>query len=171
MSGKGRGNARRWVFDGDGTVGAKVDPPVGFISGDFKTGGDSNSVERLTQQDKIKQSANAVARQPVQRIFMSGIMMFMMGNTLQIFSIMMLGMAVVQPLTGIMGTNKTFERFENRGVDLTMAKLTYAGLHVVSFAIVCWKLNKMGLLPSAWELGAQPTLKSPLEFSSGYVTA
>jgi len=68
-------------------------------------------------------------------------MMFMSGNTLQIFSIMMLGMAMWTPIRGLLETGKVFERYEDRGVDLVMPKLIYIALNLGGFALVCWKLR------------------------------
>jgi len=98
-------------------------------------------------------------------------MMFMSGNTLQIFSIMMLGMAMWTPIRGLLETGKVFERYEDRGVDLVMPKLIYIALNLGGFALVCWKLSYMGLLPSTWELSPVPRLRMPLEFSSGGITS
>eukprot|EP00954_Amorphochlora_amoebiformis_P019122 1330603-Amorphochlora_amoeboformis.AAC.1 len=83
-----------------------------------------------------------------------------------------------------MNFTPVFERYEGRGVDLVMPKLIYVALNLagfvshstqleslsvlkfvnlvlnpVRFALVCWKLNSMGLLPSAWELAAEPKLR------------
>mmetsp|Transcript_11484 Transcript_11484/g.18395 ORF Transcript_11484/g.18395 Transcript_11484/m.18395 type:complete len:115 (+) Transcript_11484:555-899(+) len=113
----------------------------------------------------------ATASSPMKQILMTGVMMFMSGNTLQIFSIMMLGMAMWTPIRGLLETGKVFERYEDRGVDLVMPKLIYIALNLGGFALVCWKLSYMGLLPSTWELSPVPRLRMPLEFSSGGITS
>eukprot|EP00468_Gymnochlora_sp_CCMP2014_P003399 CAMPEP_0167747448 /NCGR_PEP_ID=MMETSP0110_2-20121227/4292_1 /TAXON_ID=629695 /ORGANISM="Gymnochlora sp., Strain CCMP2014" /LENGTH=192 /DNA_ID=CAMNT_0007632361 /DNA_START=1 /DNA_END=579 /DNA_ORIENTATION=- len=160
---------RKWTFEDEPStaVTTKVSPPIGFIAGDFNGGGDDSNVRRIEMDEKVKASAMATARSPFKQILMTGFMMFMTGNTLQIFSIMMLGMAMWTPISGLLNTGKVFERYEERGVDLLMPKLVYIGLNCAGFALVCWKLNSMGLLPSAWELAAAPQFRKPLEHAVG----
>jgi len=80
---------------------------------------------------------------------MTGIMMYMSGNSLQIFSIMMVFMAFKNPLMGILATNQAFERFETDGnrTRLLQVKLAYVAMQVVALALGVWKVNSMGLLP------------------------
>mmetsp|Transcript_17581 Transcript_17581/g.42909 ORF Transcript_17581/g.42909 Transcript_17581/m.42909 type:complete len:182 (+) Transcript_17581:73-618(+) len=167
-----RFSKRKWTFEEDpvgagGTSTMKVQAPIGYIAGDFKGTGDESNVRRIEMDEKIKQSAMAMATSPGKQILMTGVMMFMTGNTLQIFSIMMLGMAMWTPISGLLNTGKVFERYENRGVDLVMPKLIYVALNLAGFALVCWKLNSMGLMPAAWELGAVPELRMQMDFAAG----
>eukprot|EP00472_Partenskyella_glossopodia_P008555 CAMPEP_0197515350 /NCGR_PEP_ID=MMETSP1318-20131121/517_1 /TAXON_ID=552666 /ORGANISM="Partenskyella glossopodia, Strain RCC365" /LENGTH=144 /DNA_ID=CAMNT_0043063703 /DNA_START=120 /DNA_END=554 /DNA_ORIENTATION=- len=141
--------------------------PEGYIAGDFKGTSDDSNVRRIEMGEKIKQSAMATASSPMKQILMTGVMMFMTGNTLQIFNIMMLGMAMWTPISGLLNTTKVFERYEDRGVDLVMPKLIYIALNFAGFALVCYKLSNMGLLPSTWEWGPAPQHRSPMEFAVG----
>lgn len=97
---------------------------------------------------KVKK-AWEVALGPVKNLPMTGIMMYMSGNSLQIFSIMMVFMAFKTPIMGLLATNQAFERFEtegNRG-KLLQAKLAYILMQCVALALGVWKVNEMGLLP------------------------
>ncbi|AEO68744.1 uncharacterized protein THITE_121508 [Thermothielavioides terrestris NRRL 8126] len=91
-----------------------------------------------------------VALGPIKSLPMTAIMMYMSGNSLQIFSIMMVYMAFKNPIMGILGTNQAFERFET---DSNRAKI----FQLVALALGIWKVNSMGLLPTtrsdwlAWE--------------------
>jgi hypothetical protein len=90
-----------------------------------------------------------VALGPIKSLPMTGIMMYMSGNSLQIFSIMMVFMAFKNPIMGILGTNQAFERFEtetNRA-KMLQVKLAYVAMQVVALALGIWKINGMGLLP------------------------
>jgi len=80
---------------------------------------------------------------------MTAIMMYMSGNSLQIFSIMMVGMAFKNPIMGMMATNQAFERFESEGnkSSLVMVKAVYVGMQILALALGIWKVNGMGLLP------------------------
>jgi ER membrane protein complex subunit 4 len=90
-----------------------------------------------------------VALAPAKNIPMTAIMMYMSGNSLQIFSIMMVFMAFKNPIIGIMALNSAFERFEtpeNRG-QLFQVKMAYIGTQIMALSLGIWKVNSMGLLP------------------------
>jgi hypothetical protein len=90
-----------------------------------------------------------VALGPVKGLPMTAIMMYMSGNTLQIFSIMMVVMAFKNPIMGIIATNQAFARFEtdsNRS-QIMSVKLLYVAMQVLALGVGVWKINSMGLLP------------------------
>ena len=97
---------------------------------------------------------------------MQAIMMYMSGNSLQIFSIMMTFMIFKTPIQGIMATNTAFTRFETEGTKgkLWGIKIVYILCNCLLLALGVWKVNGMGLLPTtrsdwlAWE-----TARDPLE--------
>jgi hypothetical protein len=97
---------------------------------------------------KVKK-AWEVALGPIKNLPMTGIMMYMSGNSLQIFSIMMVFMAFKNPIAGLIATNQAFERFEtetNKG-KIIQVKLAYVLMQLVALALGVWKVNAMGLLP------------------------
>ncbi|KAK4099297.1 hypothetical protein N658DRAFT_498444 [Parathielavia hyrcaniae] len=125
---------------------------------------DTKAVQRKAptpdEMDTLKlKKAWEVALAPIKSLPMTGIMMYMSGNSLQIFSIMMVFMAFKNPIMGIIGTNQAFERFEtetNR-TKILQVKLTYVVMQLLALALGIWKVNGMGLLPTtrsdwlAWE--------------------
>ena len=80
---------------------------------------------------------------------MNGIMMYMSGNSLQIFSIMMVFMLFKGPIQGLMNTNNAFVKFETDGTraKLRAVKLVYILMQFVLLGVGVWKVNAMGLLP------------------------
>ena len=98
---------------------------------------------------------------------MNAIMMYMSGNSLQIFSIMMVFMLFKNPITGIFATNEVFRRFESEGTrkQLWVVKACYVLMNCVALSLGIWKVNGMGLLPTtrsdwlAWETERQPLEK------------
>lgn len=90
-----------------------------------------------------------VALAPVKGLPMTGIMMYMSGNSLQIFSIMMVFMAFKNPLMGLISTNQAFERFqtESNSAQMLQVKLVYVAMQLLALALGVWKINAMGLLP------------------------
>jgi hypothetical protein len=84
-----------------------------------------------------------VALAPVKQLPMTAIMMYMSGNSLQIFSIMMVGMAFKNPIMGLMATNQAFEKFESPGLreKLLMVKVVYVAMQIIALALGVWKVN------------------------------
>lgn len=97
---------------------------------------------------KVKK-AWEVALAPVKNLPMTAIMMYMSGNSLQIFSIMMVFMAFKNPLMGLTAVNQAFERFESETnkAKMLQVKLAYVAMQFVALALAVWKVNSMGLLP------------------------
>ncbi len=97
---------------------------------------------------KVKK-AWEVALGPVKGLPMTFIMMYMSGNSLQIFSIMMVFMAFKNPITGLIGTNQAFERFETQSnrAKMLQVKLAYVAMQLLALGLGIWKVNAMGLLP------------------------
>lgn len=76
-------------------------------------------------------------------------MMYMSGNSLQIFSIMMVFMLFKGPIQGLINTSTVFAKFETEGTraKLLGVKLVYILMQFGLLALGVWKVNAMGLLP------------------------
>ncbi|KAK4234704.1 ER membrane protein complex subunit 4 [Achaetomium macrosporum] len=148
---------------------AGIPDPPGFpssisVSSSKKDAKDSKAVQRKPptpdEMDTLKlKKAWEVALAPIKSLPMTAIMMYMSGNSLQIFSIMMVFMAFKNPFMGILSTNQAFERFEtdSNRARIFQVKLAYVAMQLVALALGVWKVNSMGLLPTtrsdwlAWE--------------------
>ncbi|ROT41879.1 DUF1077-domain-containing protein [Sodiomyces alkalinus F11] len=103
---------------------------------------------------------------PAKSLPMTAFMMYMSGNSLQIFSIMMVFMAFKNPLIGLLNVNAAFARFESESNrdKMLQVKMAYVAMQILALAVGVWKINAMGLLPTtrsdwlAWE-----HLREPLE--------
>ncbi|KAI9842726.1 MAG: hypothetical protein M1838_003006 [Thelocarpon superellum] len=147
------------------------DPP-GFSA----SGSTSNKRSAVTKQParepptteetdtlKLKKSWE-LALAPAKQLPMNAIMMYMSGNSLQIFSIMMVFMLFMNPVKGLVGINQAFARFETEGTRtrLWAVKGVYVLMQFVALALGIWKVNGMGLLPTtrsdwlAWETAREP---------------
>ncbi|KAI5923669.1 hypothetical protein F4810DRAFT_668393 [Camillea tinctor] len=117
------------------------------------------------EMDELKlKKAWEVATAPVKSLPMTAIMMYMSGNSLQIFSIMMVYMAFKNPVLGLLATGTALDRFEsdtNRS-RMLQVKLAYVAMQLLALAVGVWKVNAMGLLPTtrsdwlAWEAQRDP---------------
>ncbi|KAK1148662.1 hypothetical protein N8T08_008547 [Aspergillus melleus] len=151
---------------------SSIPDPPGFSS--RKEGGKNRSQQQSTsssapskpvETDTLKlKKAWEIALAPSKQIPMNAIMMYMSGNSLQIFSIMMVFMLFKGPIQGLINTNGVFAKFETDGTKgkLLGVKAMYVLMQLVLLALGVWKVNAMGLLPTtrsdwlAWESERQP---------------
>jgi hypothetical protein len=75
--------------------------------------------------------------------------MYMSGNSLQIFSIMMVFMLFKNPITAILNIQRTFIPFETAGNkdQMLLVKLVFVATNGLLLALGIWKVNGMGLMP------------------------
>lgn len=101
-----------------------------------------------TETLKLKK-AWEVALGPSKQIPMNAIMMYMSGNSLQIFSIMMVFMLFKGPIQGLIATNPAFAKFEtdSNRAKLWGCKAVYVLMQLALLGLGIWKVNSMGLLP------------------------
>ena len=177
----------KWVGELEKPPQAKSKPnnlpePPGFSTGTSVTKKQSKDKDNKTQPrkpptpeelDTLKlKKAWEVALAPVKGLPMTAIMMYMSGNSLQIFSIMMVFMAFKNPLAGLMSTNQAFERFQTEGNagKMLQTKIVYVAMQILALAVGVWKVNAMGLLPTTrsdwlmWELQRQPLEHAAVAF-------
>ena len=117
------------------------------------------------------QKAYQFAMSQVQAIGMTGFMMYMAGSGVQIFSMMVVGNGLFQPIKAIMASGKTFERFADASTDVTGPRLVFCAIQLAGLAMGLYKLNSMGLLPthaSDWVSGMKPP--TPVEHAYGGTT-
>ena len=111
-----------------------------------------------------------MALSPAKSIPMNGFMLYMSGNSIQIFSILVTVMLLFNSMKAIMGTYAAFDRFRATGTDkegspttpakqktrnavladpLLMPMIAFAVLNAANLALGVWKCGAMGLLPTA----------------------
>ena len=89
-----------------------------------------------------------ISYSPGKQLFQMGLMLWMSGSGIHIFSIMMTFMAMMSPVKGIMNMQATFKPFEGmEKVDLAMPKVIFVALNLVGLSMGMYKLAGMGLLP------------------------
>ncbi|KAK0302902.1 hypothetical protein LTR01_008457 [Friedmanniomyces endolithicus] len=113
-----------------------------------------------SEMDTLKiKKAWELALAPAKQLPMNAIGMYMTGNSLQIFSIMMVFMLFKAPIQAILKIQNTFQRLEtdtNRQ-QMLVVKAAFVGCNLLALALGLWKVNGMGLLPTtrsdwlAWE--------------------
>jgi hypothetical protein len=137
----------RWRFElateGGSKPSSVVPKPFCFQS-EYRT--DENIVAATVspQQEKAmkEQEAYRVAVSPGTGLFTTAFMLWMSGSTLQIFSIMMIGMAFVNPVKAIAGVNDTFSRFEQgeHPISLKLPKLIFLLIQILALCLAAYKV-------------------------------
>jgi hypothetical protein len=181
--------ARRWGFDlhtnayrpGDGSSGLELAKtreelatkevasvePLGFLR-DFDHLGveeDDSSKKKQVSIEKLKlKRAMEIGYAPGKNLLMTGFMLWMSGANVNIFSMMITGMAVINPIKALFNVNGAYKALDDGKLDLTMAKLTYLAMNLLGLAMGLYKCATMGLLPltsSDWVvlLGNRPALE------------
>lgn len=149
--------------------------PSGYINGDFSDDQSTKqTVNQSKQGDLLYQSALNTGLAPGKQLLMTAFMLWMSGNSLQIFSIMMLGMAFFQPLTKMFNVNQEFQRFESKAIDhsvnLTIPKLVFVASNMAGVCLALYKCQSMGLLPTSAADWLPSDVRHNYDFSGGQVS-
>jgi ER membrane protein complex subunit 4 len=152
----------QWVLDLNSTPPSKPKPgtfadPPGFTSSTqvSRSKGGKNAVAprkppSQEEMDTLKlKKAWELAIAPAKQLPMNAIGMYMTGNSLQIFSIMMVFMLFKAPIGALMNIQGTFQRLETDGnrPQMIVVKLAFVACNCLALALGIWKVNGMGLLP------------------------
>lgn len=156
----------QWVIDLSSPAPARskassnIPDPPGFSSKKQKQVSTHKPPTQTEHDTLLLKKAWELSFQPAKSIPMNAIMMYMSGNSLQIFSIMMVFMLFKTPIQGLMNTNQAFSRFERSDRihgKLLGVKIVYCVMQLALLAMGVWKVDRMGLLPTtrsdwlAWE--------------------
>eukprot|EP00924_Labyrinthula_sp_SR-Ha-C_P016666 augustus_masked-scaffold_6-processed-gene-11.8-mRNA-1 protein AED:0.04 eAED:0.04 QI:0/0.25/0.2/0.4/0.75/0.6/5/1637/199 len=109
-------------------------------------------LQSVNRSSAARRSLNSLSYSPGRQLFMTAFMLWMSGSTLNIFSIMMTGMALWSPVKSLLSTSSSFAKFSSDDVGLAdseilQAKAIFIGLNLVGLAMGAYKLSSMGLLP------------------------
>lgn len=101
---------------------------------------------------------------------MNLLIMYMAGNSISIFPIMMVGMSLIRPLKAIVTTTQTFKSFEVNN-NIILQKFIFFIGNLINIGLALYKCHSMGLLPthaSDWLAFVDPQQR--VEFSDGGVS-
>jgi len=121
---------------------------------------------RDTDHNLIVKKSWDIALGPMRQIPMNLFIMYMSGNSISIFPIMMIGMLFLRPIKALIQINTTFKMIE--GNQSILQKLIYLVGNLLCCGLALYKCQSMGLLPthaSDW----LDFIESPqrIEFSGG----
>jgi hypothetical protein len=108
----------------------------------------------------------SLALGPLKQLPMNLFIMWMAGNTVSLFPMMMVGMMFFRPVQTLIGYKEAFKTLVGDQAIFQKAVFIFGNLVVVAMAV--YKINSMGLLPtyqSDWLEFQEP--REILEFSGG----
>jgi len=167
-------NKSRWQLEFNrSNGGSELPSPPGYTQGPTSVHHDSN---RETDPNlKIKRSWD-VALGPIKQVPMNLFIMYMSGNTISIFPIMMVIMMMVRPVKSMFSVKQTFKSFESGSggisTNIIGQKLVFVLGNIAQLALAMYKCHGMGLLPthaSDWLGFADPIQRA--EYSIGGIGA
>eukprot|EP00088_Acartia_fossae_P037713 TRINITY_DN3893_c0_g1_i4.p1 TRINITY_DN3893_c0_g1~~TRINITY_DN3893_c0_g1_i4.p1 ORF type:complete len:191 (-),score=61.86 TRINITY_DN3893_c0_g1_i4:1151-1690(-) len=156
-------------FSRSGGGGSDFPSPPGYTAGQAA---DSHESNRQTDPNlRIKRSWD-VALGPLKQVPMNLFIMYMSGNTISIFPIMMVIMLMVRPVKTMFSVKQTFKQFESGSggiaTNIIGQKFVFVLGNLANLALAMYKCHGMGLLPthaSDWLGFADPIQRA--EFSIG----
>jgi len=127
---------------------------------------ENRTQKETTRKFLLNKGAWDAAKSPSKNIPMTLFMLWMIGNSVHIFSLLVTVYSLINPVTAILQLKTVFEKYEGNE-SLILQKLVYILLNllIISFAVYkCWSL---GLLPTASDWAAFLSVKQMQEFSAG----
>ncbi|EFA04522.2 ER membrane protein complex subunit 4 [Tribolium castaneum] len=130
----------------------------------------SSDVSKKTDVSRlITKKSWDLALAPLKQVPMNLFIMYMAGNSISIFPIMMVGMLLMRPVQAIFATKSTFKMVENSSAFKQM--FVYILGNCINIGLALYKCQSMGLLPthsSDWLAFVEPPVR--LEYLGGGVS-
>jgi len=132
----------------------------------FSSGQVHAEASRETDPNLVVKKSWDIALGPLKQIPMNLFIMYMAGNSISIFPIMMVGMLFLRPVKALFTIQSIFKLIE--GEQHLLQKFIYLLGNLLALALALYKCQSMGLLPthpSDWLDFVEPQQR--LEFSGG----
>eukprot|EP00041_Stephanoeca_diplocostata_P015357 m.292726 g.292726 ORF g.292726 m.292726 type:complete len:175 (+) comp20008_c0_seq3:172-696(+) len=161
----------KWEVQFENYKDDNVEGPLGYTRDKDALETSSSSGTMVDNATKVQSVAWSIAVEQGSQLPMNLFMMWMSGNHVNMYSMMMTGVMCWNPIKSLMSMNDKFkQRLGNleEDQDFTLQKLAYLGINIVGVCLALYKLKNLGLLPtteSDWLEFMQQS--QPLEASSG----
>ncbi|KAL7646758.1 UNVERIFIED_CONTAM: hypothetical protein RMT77_002013 [Armadillidium vulgare] len=140
-------NKRRWAIDLTGRRGERgieaLPAPPGYLGSVMQVHVDAT---KQVDQGLVMKKAWDLALSPLKSVPMNLLLMYMAGNSISLFPIMMVGMALIRPIKALWATNATFKPIE--GTHAGLQKLIFMLGNMVNIGVAIYKCHSMGVLPT-----------------------
>ncbi|XP_043475477.1 ER membrane protein complex subunit 4 [Leptopilina heterotoma] len=140
--------------------------PPGLIPGYALTSENMSTSEENDSNHLIIKKSWDLALGPLKQVPMNLFIMYMAGNSISIFPIMMVGMLIIRPVKALFSLQQTFKVIE--GTHAFGQKFVFFLGQIVNIALALYKCQSMGLLPthaSDWLAFVEPQAR--IEYSGG----
>ncbi|VDP40037.1 unnamed protein product [Soboliphyme baturini] len=148
---------------------ASVSNPPGFTPGAVQV---ADSGARDGDKHLLSKRAWDIALGPLKQLPMNLFIMYMAGNSISIFPIMMVGMMLVRPVKALLSTNSIFRGLNDSNKSALIGeKMVFVLGNLLGVAVALYKCSAMGLLPthqSDWLAFA--TMPERMEYMVGGMT-
>ncbi|OQR75817.1 transmembrane protein 85-like [Tropilaelaps mercedesae] len=137
--------------------------PPGFLPNMAFT---TTQISRENESNLIVKRSWDIALGPLKQIPMNLFIMYMAGNSISIFPLMMVGMLLLRPIKALISLNATFVMIT--GTQEILQKLVYVIGNLATISLALYKCSSMGLLPtyaSDWLDFVEPAMRA--EYSGG----
>ncbi|XP_065359680.1 ER membrane protein complex subunit 4 isoform X2 [Calliphora vicina] len=164
MSAKQASKKSKWSLDFNTNKSNDLPAPPGYNANALV-----NQTEIVRDQRLVIKKSWDLALGPLKQIPMNLFIMYMSGNTISIFPIMMIGMMLIRPIKAMFSTQVTSKMAE--GAQGTGQRLVYFLGNLANVAVALYKCNSMGLLPthaSDWLAFVEPQTR--IEYYGGGVS-
>ncbi|CAH0475546.1 unnamed protein product [Peronospora belbahrii] len=133
----------------ESTLPSKLEP-IGYMKGFVFDKNSNGTVAKAATNtiDLKKKRAMEIGMAPFKSLLQTGFMMWMSGNSINIFSIMITAMIVMNTVKLIINMNNAFTSVNDGVIDLTQPKAVYMAGSLVGAAMGVYKCSNMGLLPT-----------------------
>ncbi|KAF8333015.1 endoplasmic reticulum protein [Cantharellus anzutake] len=126
--------------------------PPGFSEGSLQKSASASHSAAAASYAKLKQQrAWDLAISPAKSLPMNAFMLYMSGGGVQIFSIGILAMLLLNPIKAVSSMNTSFVPYApslKSSDSLILPKIVYILCNILTLALGIWKCRSMGLLPT-----------------------
>ncbi|XP_055904165.1 ER membrane protein complex subunit 4 [Eupeodes corollae] len=164
MSSKNASKKSKWSLDFSSKQNTDLPSPPGYNHSTL-----ISQTEVVKDHHLIIKKSWDLALGPLKQIPMNLFIMYMSGNSISIFPIMMVGMMLIRPIKAMFSTQTTSKLAD--GAQGSGQKLVYFLGNLANVALALYKCQSMGLLPthaSDWLAFVEPQTR--LEYYGGGVS-
>lgn len=138
-----------------------------YVKGDISATGSTMDVaqRKATLDKKAWEIVMSGGKQIPQQLFM----MWMIGNSVHLMSMMMTGYMVFGNVSTMLRVNEVFKPFGKEDIDLSIYKAGYIAVTSIGVFMSVYKLRALGLLPGDIDYIAESPLL-PAELSGGIIS-
>jgi len=133
---------------------------------------ESSANKEADQQHLLMKRAWDLALGPLKQLPMNVFIMFMAGNSISIFPIMMVGMMFIRPMQALVKVGSTFKPLEGPLNSMMLfQKFLFILGNLVGLGVALYKCSSMGLLPthqSDWLAFIEEPVRT--EYSTGGIS-